>query len=158
MVLQFREKGEDRLLFTRRTDRVLHHKGQICFPGGARDPADATLWETALRESREEIGLDGRSVTLIRELERQRTPSGFIVTPYLASIDPPFHWRPNPVEIAEIFSVALDHLRDPRNLRMVRRTFNDIQYLDPAFSFGPHEIWGMTGRVLCELLAIPIDR
>ncbi len=147
LVLRYRENGLSYLVLTRRTEEVFHHKGQICFPGGARDPRDKSLWETALRESQEEIGLDPGRVTLIRELSRQRTPSGFEVTPFLASIEePPPLWTPNPVEIAEIFSIPLDHLRDPKNFRFVKRT--------PSFSYGHYEIWGMTGLVLCELLDI----
>lgn len=149
-----RRAGEDFLILTKRTEEVLHHKGQICFPGGTRDPGDASLWETALREAHEEIGLDPASVTAVRELGKHFTPTGFRVTPFVGRVEPPVVWRPNPLEIAEIISIPLSHLSDPVNLRLLKSTYGGKEFLDPRFAYGNHVIWGMTGRVLFEFLEL----
>lgn len=147
----FQEGGEDFLVLTKRTEEVLHHKGQICFPGGAKDPADVSLWETALRECQEEIGLDPRQITLVRELERQYTPTGFRVTPFIGRLERRQAFTPNPNEIDSIFSVPFSHLRDPNNVQFLKKEWQGHVFIDPHFLFEGHEIWGMTGRILCEL-------
>jgi 8-oxo-dGTP pyrophosphatase MutT (NUDIX family) len=154
LVLTFKENGTDRLVFTRRTEEVLHHKGQICFPGGASDPGDESLWKTALRETHEEIGVDPSLVSLIKELKPQTTPTGFRVTPFFGSLAGPTVWRPNPREIAEIFTVPVTHLRDPRNIQFTRQVWEGREYVNPSFSYRQHVIWGVTGRILCDLLEI----
>ncbi len=152
LVPYYKDRGEDYIILTKRTEEVLHHKGQICFPGGARDTTDQSLWDTALREAHEEIGLDSSQVTLIKELKQQFTPTGFRVTPFVASIQPLSLWRPNPVEIAEIFSVPIRHLRNPQNVRFLKRSYKDIEFIEPHFTYLNHDIWGMTGRVICEVI------
>ena len=152
LVPYFKENGDAYLLFTQRTDVVEHHKGQICFPGGMRDHENETLWETALRECEEEIGLDRHRVTLIKELKPQITPTGFLVTPFVGEIQKPVEWRANPDEIASIFSVPVSHLKNPHNSRFITRTWDGVEFIEPHFSYQHHDIWGMTGRVVCDFL------
>lgn len=157
LVLCFRENENvsEQILFTRRTHEVLHHKGQICFPGGAFDPEDGSLWNTALRETREEIGLDPGLVTLVRELGPWTTPTGFRVTPFVGRIPKTPLWQINEHEIAELFTVPLAHLQNPKNLRWIKKQVNGFEYLDPLFVYRHYEIWGLTARVLCEFLDHP---
>lgn len=150
----YSDGGEQHLILTKRTEVVLHHKGQICFPGGARDPGDVSLWETALRECQEEIGLDPKHVIKVRELERQYTPTGFRVTPFVGEVKSPLIFTPNPNEIAEIFSVPFSHFQNPENVKILRKEWEGRVFLDPHILYGQHEIWGMTGRVLCEFFGI----
>jgi 8-oxo-dGTP pyrophosphatase MutT (NUDIX family) len=154
MIPVYRRNGEDHVILTKRTDTVLHHKGQICFPGGASDPGDATLWETALRECQEEIGLDPARVALVRELGRQYTPTGFRVTPFVGQVGEPLVFTPNPNEIAAIFSVPFSYLSDPKNVHFLKKEWEGRRFIDPHIVFEEHEIWGMTGRILCELFEI----
>ncbi|HSA60380.1 MAG TPA: CoA pyrophosphatase [bacterium] len=154
MIPVYRRRDEDHLILTKRTEEVVHHKGQICFPGGARDPGDLTLWETALRECQEEIGLDPRRVALVRELGRQYTPTGFRVTPFIGQVEEPLVFTPNPNEIAAVFSVPFSYLSNPKNVRFLRKEWQGRVFLDPHILFEGHEIWGMTGRILCELFEI----
>lgn len=149
-----RDNGRDSLVLTKRTEEVLHHKGQICFPGGAADPKDPSLRDTALREAQEEIGLDPARVTIVRELGRHFTPTGFRVTPFVGRVEPPVVWKPNPLEITEIISIPISHLKDPVNLRILKSTYTGREFLDPHFAYGDHVIWGMTGRVLFEFLEL----
>lgn len=154
MIPVYRREDEDHLILTKRTEEVLHHKGQICFPGGARDPGDLTLWETALRECQEEIGLDPKRVALVRELGRQYTPTGFRVTPFIGQVEAPLVVTPNPNEIAAVLSVPFSYLSNPKNVRFLRKEWQGRIFLDPHILFEGHEIWGMTGRILCELFEI----
>lgn len=147
----YEENGEDFLILTKRTEAVLHHKGQICFPGGARDPGDASLWETALRESQEEIGLDPRKVKLVRELQHQCTPTGFRVTPFVGRLERRAALTPNPNEIEAVFAVPFRYFQDGKNVAFLRKEWEGRVFIDPHFRFEGHEIWGMTGRVLCDL-------
>ncbi len=151
LVPYFQEGNQKHLLFTKRTEAVEHHKGQICFPGGVKDPGES-LWETALRECEEEIGLARQCVSLVKELKPQITPTGFLVTPFVAQIQKPETWVSSPSEIAEIFSVPVLHLKDPQNSRFLTRTWEGVEFLEPHFSYLHHDIWGMTGRVVCDFL------
>lgn len=154
LIPSLRENGQDYLILTKRTEEVLHHKGQICFPGGAVDPRDGSLWETALREAQEEIGLDPARVTLVKELRRHFTPTGFRVTPFVGQVEPPIVWKPNPIEIAEIFSVPFGYFSDRSSVKFHKKIWDGRTFIDPHFQFEKHEIWGMTGRILCELFEL----
>jgi 8-oxo-dGTP pyrophosphatase MutT (NUDIX family) len=153
----YRKESDDHLILTKRTEEVLHHKGQICFPGGAKDPEDKSLWETALRECQEEIGLNPSQVRFVREMGRHHTPTGFRVTPFVAAIEPPVVFTPNPNEIAAILEIPFIHFRDRNNVRLVTRDWEGRTYLDPRIVYEGHEIWGMTGRILCEFFEIPLS-
>ncbi|MBI3541535.1 MAG: CoA pyrophosphatase [Deltaproteobacteria bacterium] len=156
LVLLYEQEGQDWTILNRRTETVLHHKGQICFPGGACDPGDKSLWETALREGQEEMGLDPGQLTLVKEMPAHITPTGYRVTPFVARLARLADWRPSPDEIAEIFSVPLSHLRDPQNLQFEKKTWEGKIFWNPIFRYQGHQIWGLTGRVLCDLLEIKI--
>lgn len=154
LVPYFKENNDKHLIFTKRTDHLEHHKGQICFPGGVKDHEGESLWETALRECEEEIGLKRELITLVTQLKPQITPTGFLVTPFVGEIKKPENWISNPSEIAEIFSVPVSHLKDPKNSRFVTRTWENVEFFEPHFEYLHHDIWGMTGRVVCEFLEI----
>src|SRR5450756_1521417 len=86
-------------LFTKRTEMVEHHKGQISFPGGGKHAADANLWETAVRETEEEIGVSRKSVRILGALPRLVTVTEFEVAPFVGSIPYPVTFAPRPGEV-----------------------------------------------------------
>jgi len=146
------------LLFTKRTDRVEHHKGQISFPGGACDPAETTPAETALRESQEEIGLPPSAVALLGAMDDIRTPSGFIVTPVVGYIEtlPTLHL--NDEEVAEVVFVPLEKFFDEG----VRRSkFREVEGKTTEVFFydvWKEPVWGATAlfvKRLVDLLRSP---
>ena len=141
------------VLFTRRTDHLHAHAGQISFPGGAAEPSDDSAEATALRETREEIGLDERHIEILGRLPEYRTVTGFRVTPVVSIVRPPFDLSPDRFEVAEVFEVPLDFLLDPVNHRrevMIREGKRRDYYSMP---FGHYYIWGATAGMLMNLYA-----
>jgi 8-oxo-dGTP pyrophosphatase MutT (NUDIX family) len=148
---------EPHVVFTRRTDRVQHHRGEISFPGGAIDPLDDNLVQTALRECDEEIGLRPEHITVIGQLDDIVTVSDFHVSVFVGEIHSaslPYAWLPQPEEVAEVLEVPLQHLRDEANVIEVPRTRNGELVLVEGFVWGDNVIWGATGRMLRNLLDV----
>ena len=153
LVPVYRRDGDLRLIVVRRAEGGLHG-GQLAFPGGKREPEDATLRDTALRESHEEIGLGGGVEILERLPDSGTLTSGFRVTPFLARIDPPAAWRPDPREIAEVFDVRLADLERPRAHGEELKSFPTwkVPRLIPFYRVEGHKLWGLTYRILRPLV------
>src|SRR4030043_592103 len=114
----FKKDGEYYILFTRRTDTVEHHKGQISFPGGRQDKKDKNLLATALREAQEEMGIAPRDVKILGELDDFCTvTTDFCVSPFVALISYPYPFKVNPHEIAEVIEAPLSALLKEGQLR-----------------------------------------
>lgn len=153
LVPLYGEGAEARLLFTRRTETVEHHKGQISFPGGAADEEDPDLLATALRETEEELGIPRDRVEILGALDDVYTVvSGFIITPFVGLVPYPFPLQINSVEIEEVFTVPLGVFRDPANLRIEEREREGQRVQVYFYYHGPHEIWGATGRIIKGLI------
>lgn len=137
------------VLFTRRTDTVEHHKGQISLPGGAEDPRDLDTQTTALRETEEELGIAPQDVKVIGALDDVPTfVSGFVITPFVGIIPHPYPLRVSPVEIAEVLFVPLSVFRDPAKMRVKERDREGERVKVYVYHHGPHEIWGATARIM----------
>ncbi|HSS44867.1 MAG TPA: CoA pyrophosphatase [Thermoanaerobaculia bacterium] len=140
------------ILFTRRTETVEHHRGQISFPGGAQEPGDGSLLETALRESEEELGIARGDVQPLGSLSPMVTITNFYVEPFVAAIPQPYALRPQESEIAEVIEVPVAPLLDPANLEKKELPGRPEPVL--FYHAGPHVIWGATARMLAELLEV----
>ena len=139
------------VLFTRRTDHLANHPGQISFPGGRMEPHDASPEDAALRETEEEIGLDRRHVDIIGRLDTYITRTGFEITPVVGMVKPPFDLTPDPQEVAEVFEVPLAFLCDPGNRqRHSREVFGSTRHFY-ALPYGDRYIWGATAGMLVNL-------
>lgn len=150
-----RRNGSYYILFIRRSLTVKTHKGQISFPGGTLDAADATLLETALRECDEEIGLNPADADVLGELDDEVTAtSNYIVTPYVAEIPGEYDFRLNPDEVDEIIEVPLGHLlRENSRKPAAANTGNEL--LDSySYQHQDRVIWGATARILRRFLNI----
>ncbi|QJQ07338.1 CoA pyrophosphatase [Undibacterium piscinae] len=149
--LVMREQGLT-LLLTQRSANLQHHAGQISFPGGRVEDADRSLVETALRETREEIGLDSRHVDVLGVLPQYRTATGYEITPVVSLIQPPFELQTDPLEVASIFEVPLSFLMDGQNhQRRVLRLNEFDQRIFYSMPYQQHFIWGATAGMLRNL-------
>jgi 8-oxo-dGTP pyrophosphatase MutT (NUDIX family) len=137
-----------RVVLTKRSSQLKHHPGQIAFPGGKTDAADASPEATALREAQEEIGLDPASVRLLGRLPGHETVTGFQMTPVLGLIEGPFTPRPEAGEVDEIFTVPLAHLLSIPHYAIERRMWRGQWRRYYTIPWGPWYIWGATARIL----------
>ncbi|MBI4279212.1 MAG: CoA pyrophosphatase [Armatimonadetes bacterium] len=141
------------VLLTKRTDEVEHHKGQISFPGGAREPGDRDLLATALREAEEEVGIARSDVEILGEMDDVETyVSGFVITPFVGVIPYPYPLRPNPREIQELVFVPLITFLDPANMRVEYRDRGGVKVPLYFYQHGEHVIWGATARIVKDFV------
>jgi len=149
-------RGEDIALgYTQRPDEMPTHAGQISFPGGRRDPDDADLVATALREIEEELGVAADHVEVLGKIDDVPTPVGFIITPVVGWLDAPPEMVPCEREVLEYFEVALAELADPANFTdQGEREIAGITYPIPEFRVQERLIWGATARITQRLLEI----
>jgi 8-oxo-dGTP pyrophosphatase MutT (NUDIX family) len=147
------QKGKDcHLLFTKRSEEVKYHKGEISFPGGVVDEEDLELINTALREAHEEIGLKERDVQIIGILDDIVTITEFIVTPIVGLFPYPYPFKVSEVEIAELIEVPLASLLEEdcfSEREIFRGGQKEVVY---AYQYGKHIIWGATARILNQFL------
>ncbi|MEX0971554.1 MAG: CoA pyrophosphatase [Paracoccaceae bacterium] len=139
------------VLLTRRAPGMRHHPGQVAFPGGKVDAADATPLAAALRESHEEIGLPPNLVDVLGAMPSHETVTGFDVVPFIGIIPADFVPVPELGEVDEIFAVPLRFLMDPANHARQARLWQGQMRPYLTMPYGPHYIWGATARMLQAL-------
>jgi 8-oxo-dGTP pyrophosphatase MutT (NUDIX family) len=150
------ENGELHLLFTKRSETLPHHRGQVAFPGGRHvADDDPSLLATALREAEEEIGLDPARVDVLGALAPIHTfASNFLITPYVGVVPHPYDYTANPYEVAEIFTVPLASLQAPGAMREEEWQWQGRTVPVIAYRHGAHVIWGATQRITADLLEL----
>jgi 8-oxo-dGTP pyrophosphatase MutT (NUDIX family) len=144
------------ILFTKRTELVHHHKGEISFPGGGFHISDGSLLQTALRESQEEIGLNPDDVEVLGGLDEIITRgSPFIITPFVGVFAAGYHFKTSTFEIAEIITVPVSDLLRPEFLEESQETFPDGQvFAAYVYKYGRYGIIGATARILKQFLDV----
>jgi 8-oxo-dGTP pyrophosphatase MutT (NUDIX family) len=140
------------LLFTKRTDHVESHKGQISFPGGMVEEGDADIVHTALREAEEELGIRAKHIEVKGILDDLAVPSGFIITPVVGILDALPLLTPNPLEVAEAFTVPFAFFCNPANGRSESREYRGGRREVWFYEHGEHTIWGATAMIVRSLL------
>ncbi|HRD48970.1 MAG TPA: CoA pyrophosphatase [Candidatus Contendobacter sp.] len=139
------------VLLTQRTAHLEHHAGQISFPGGRAEDEDASPVHTALREAEEEIGLQRRHVVEIAGfLDLYQTVTGFLVTPVVGFVEPPFDLRLDAFEVAEAFEVPLEFILDPGNHEYRSMFYKGQQRRYYVIPYQDRHIWGATAAMLVD--------
>ena len=145
------DAGELWTLLTKRTDNLPSHRGQIAFPGGGRELKEDP-WAAATREAHEEIGLNPATVLELGALDEEESPAGFRVIPCVGAIPFPFKAEPNAAEIAEVFSLPLSAFADPKLVEERPVNFDGVVRELRIYHVGRRQIWGLTARILQNLL------
>jgi 8-oxo-dGTP pyrophosphatase MutT (NUDIX family) len=150
------------VLFTERSKELRAHAGQISFPGGSVDVGDADARAAALREAREEVGLDEQHVEVLGILDDCPTfVTGFVITPVVGLIDPlaftaagRYPWAPSPAEIAALHELPLAEFCDPANLRVEMREREGVLFELYWYTVQGQVVWGATARILNQLIQL----
>ena len=154
LLLLYPKDGEYCVLLNKRTDQVEHHKGEISFPGGSKDAKDATLLDTALRETYEEMGIRPEDVEVLGQLDDTPTSTNFLITTTVGTIPYPYDFNPSELEVAEVLEVPLPALMDDETRRDEVRIVDDDLHHVPSYVYRGHLIFGATARVLSRFLEL----
>ncbi len=153
----FFKDGQAHLLFTKRTETVAHHKGQISFPGGRFDNTDTSLEFTALRETEEEVGIQQKKVEILGRTDRFLTNTYFLVSPYVGFFSYPYPYILSKAEIDRIIEVPLLHLLQPEIFETKPIIKDDQSWTVHYYHYHSDVIWGVTGFLLSNFLSILFD-
>ncbi|MHC1785000.1 MAG: CoA pyrophosphatase [Anaerolineaceae bacterium] len=154
LVPLIKANGEWQLIFTRRTDMVNDHKGQVSFPGGMAEPGDIKISTTAVREAWEEIGLKPGNIQILGYLADFHTVTDFLITPVVGFIEWPFEIILSPNEVARVFTVPMKWLLDHQNWEERSLTIGD-RCLDNVVFYRDYDgevLWGVTAKITLNLL------
>ena len=142
---------ETTVLFTRRTEHLSKHAGQISFPGGRVDSTDDGPLEAALRETHEEVGIEPHQVEVHGYLDTYETGTGFRIHPVVGFVDVTFTPTINEYEVAEVFEVPLSFLMDPNNHQRHSTEWKGRMREYYAIPYGDYYIWGATAGILVTM-------
>jgi 8-oxo-dGTP pyrophosphatase MutT (NUDIX family) len=150
------ENNELKILFTKRTHTLEHHKGQICFPGGSVDEEDASIEETVLREAYEEIGLQREDVEILGRIDDTLTlVSSFIIQPIVGLLPYPYDFTVNTSEVERVLKIPLGVFgAEKPGSKGYGVEFEGMIYDTPTYCYDGEVIWGATARIIENFMDI----
>ena len=149
----FDHDGCEYLVFTKRTDLVATHRGEICFPGGMMEDADPDLRTTSLREMEEELSVSPQQIEILGSLDELRTvSSNFLVVPYVGYMKERVQFIRNQQEVSEVLEIPFEHFLNPEIFHEESRIVEGRSLAVYFYRWESHMIWGVTGRILKSLL------
>ena len=154
MLIVYPKDGDYRVLLQKRSARVDVHKGEVSFPGGRMDAGDATLLDTALRETHEEMGVLPGDVEVLGALDDTATSTGYCTSPYVGAIPAAYEFNLSKAEVAEALEVPISSLLDAANRRDEMRIRDSDLESAPVFAYDGHIIFGATARILNRFLQL----
>ena len=150
LILLYLEDNEIYFFLTKRTDELENHKGQISLPGGTQE-GNEKLIDTALRETQEEIGINKTSISIIGTITPLFVPvTGFMIYPFIGYSLNKLSPKPDPVEVATIFSVNISDLLNKENRTTEQRNIRGYDVQVPYFKLNDYQVWGATSMILSE--------
>lgn len=154
----FLKNDEYHILFTKRTENLNHHSGEISFPGGVRHPEDEDSLRTALRETWEEVGIYPADVEVLGVLDDFYSIHDYLITPYVGIIPADYEYRISAPEIERIIEVPLSHLLKPDIFRVEDWTWKGRKHPVYFYTYLDDDIWGVTAAILKQFLDLVFDR
>jgi 8-oxo-dGTP pyrophosphatase MutT (NUDIX family) len=142
------------VLLTQRSAELKHHAGQVSFPGGRMEESDADIVATALRETREEVGIAENQVSIVGYLETMPTVTGYAVTPVVGLVEGSVDLEIDRTEVEYTFEVPLSFLLDSANHRLVQREWQGVSFSMVEFHYDGQRVWGATAQMLLRLINI----
>jgi 8-oxo-dGTP pyrophosphatase MutT (NUDIX family) len=150
-VLVLQDLSTNMLILTKRSLNLPTHPGEICFPGGRWQRGDENLYSTALRELQEELGIASSRIHLDKAMQPVRTLSGFIIYPWLATIETIIPYSLNPQEVSEIIQLPLAEVKNPKLYQKITITKEGMHFSSCQYTATRHFIWGATARIMKQL-------
>ena len=154
LVLLYLKNDEVNVLLKKRSATVEHHKNEISFPGGRMDKHDHSLFDTALRETKEEIGVSPDDVNMFGQLDQVETMTGYSITPYVGTIPEKYNFNINSTEVSKLLEIPLFKFNDGTVLRKELRYFNGNWLSKHNYVYEGHLIWGATANIIGNLVRI----
>ena len=150
LILLYLADNEIYFFLTKRTNELKHHKGQISLPGGTQE-GNEKLIDTALRETQEEISINKTSISIIGTITPLFVPvTGFMIYPFIGYSLYKLNPKPDPVEVATIFSVNISDLLNKENRTTEQRNIRGYDVQVPYFKLNDYQVWGATSMILSE--------
>lgn len=154
MILMFPSGDDTGMVFIKRNSYNGPHSAQVSFPGGAWEAGDSSLEETAVRETREELGI-GQRIKILGSLTRLHIPvSNFMVTPFAGWMDERPDFKPDPTEVKYLIETSLQELLNPANVLSDKWVQDKRTIVAPYYRVGVEKIWGATAMMLAEFLQV----
>ena len=150
-VMVLHELCTDSLILTKRSNQLRQHPGEICFPGGVWEEQDDNFYTTALRELYEELGINADRVTLIKELQTERTLLGTIIHPWLASIESIRPYVQNSDEVTALILIPMSLVTNSKNYRDLMIEKGERRFISCEFIPNDELVWGATARIMKQL-------
>jgi 8-oxo-dGTP pyrophosphatase MutT (NUDIX family) len=148
------DDAEPEIIYNLRAKHLKVHAGEVCFPGGKWELQDQSLLATALRETREEIGVSADQIDILGALPIRTTRSGASVQPFVGRIPAATLFSVNTQELEALFSVPLSAFQQGLQVRTDRFELNGLLWRVPAYVYQDYEIWGFTAAVTSDLLEL----
>jgi 8-oxo-dGTP pyrophosphatase MutT (NUDIX family) len=156
LLIKDNDDEEYKILFTKRSEQLKTHSGEVSFPGGKWEEGDSNLYQTALRESNEEINLDMENVTKLGPLNFLLSRHKIEVNPFVGYLNQLQDFKGN-FEIDEIFTVPISFLMNEENIEYKEFNRNDLKVYIPSWVYNGNRIWGLTAMIAADFLNICFD-
>ena len=156
LLIKDKDDSEYQILFTKRSEQLKTHSGEVSFPGGKWEEGDLNLYQTALRESNEEINLDTENVTKLGPLNFLLSRHKIEVNPFVGYLNQLQDFNGN-FEIDEIFTVPISFLMNEENIEYKEFNRKDLKVYIPSWVYNGNRIWGLTAMIAADFLNICFD-